>query len=181
MKLKKAIEILEKQKQKVLDPEYPNNDEWIVQTASYIKDFFGFDSTEYFRIANFKWSIKVINTTSKDDRKYFLKEKKENIVLFLDNCKQTLENKGLFKEPKSNLLSDKNNAELIGIIFTISSIIFGIGYYFGTEKTNNELIRTENKLIKLKDSLSSIKPFVYPKGMSDKEKKVTNTENNKNQ
>jgi len=180
MKLKKAIQILEEQKQKVLSPDHPNNDEWIIETASYIKDFFGFNSTEYSRIAQFKWGVFTTTNTSAEDLNQEIAYKKKNIILFLDNCKRTLRNKGLFKEQKNNLLSDKSNAALIGTIFTISTIVFGIGFYFGTEKTNNELIRTEDELVKLKDSLSSIKTFDSANGMTNDKKEVTKTDNNNN-
>ena len=161
MRKKKAIKILEIQKQKILSPDHPNNQEWIFETASYIKDFFGINSTEYAWIAQFKWHVKTLNTdfASNEEIKEMLGQKPKKVVSFLDNCKQILEDKGLFKEPKNNLLSDKNNAALIGTIFAISSVVFGIGFYFGTEKTNNELIRTENELIKLQDSLALKKTF----------------------
>ncbi len=107
-----------------------------------------------------------------------LENKANDFVLFLDNCKRTLENKGLFKEPKNNLLSDKSNAALIGTIFTISTIVFGIGFYFGTEKINNELIRTENEFNKLKDSLFSTKTFDSTNGMTNDEEKIAKPENN---
>ncbi|MDO6489869.1 MULTISPECIES: hypothetical protein [unclassified Cellulophaga] len=182
MRKKKAIRILEEQKQKVLSPDHPNNQEWIFETASYIKDFFGFESTEYAWIAQFKWHVKTLNTdfASNEEIREMLAEKPKKVVSFLDNCKRILENKGLFKELKNNLLSDKSNAALIGTIFTISSIVFGIGFYFGTEKTNNELIRTENKLVKLKDSLSLIKTFDSTNGMTNDKEKITKPENNDN-
>ena len=173
MKLKQAIKILEEQKQKVLNPEYPNNDEWIVQTASYIKDFFGINSSEYFRIANFKWSIKVINTTSNDDRKYFLKEKKENIVLFLDNCKRTLKNKGLFKEPKKNIFSGKSDFEIIGIIFGICVFVFWIGYWTKKFEVFSVLSQDKTSISTPTINSSENKP--------NNHKKVTESKNSKNE
>ena len=182
MKLKKAIQILEEQKQKILKPENINSQEWIVETASYVKDFFGFESTEYSWIAQFKWHVdpKTSVFGTDDEIIEIIDNKPKKAVKFLDNCKQTLKNKGLFKEPKNNLLSDKSNAALIGTIFTISSIVFGIGFYFGTEKTNKELIRTENELVKLKDSLSLIKTFDSTNGMTNEKEKITKSENNDN-
>ena len=106
---------------------------------------------------------------------------KDNFIEHTNRLKNFIKTNGSksMTNPK-NLLSDLSNAKLIGTIFTISSIVFGIGFYFGTEKTNNELIRTENELIKLKDSLSSIKTFNNTKGMSNEKEKVTKSENNNN-
>tara|TARA_B110001469_G_scaffold126148_1_gene143068 strand:+ start:16901 stop:17242 length:342 start_codon:yes stop_codon:yes gene_type:complete len=100
---KKAIKILEEQRQKVLNPNYKNNQEWIFETALYIKYFFGFNSTEYAWIAQFKWYVKTLNTdfVSNEEIQEMLAEKPKKVVLFLDNCKQTIENNGLFKEPKT--------------------------------------------------------------------------------
>ena len=153
MKLKKALEILEEQKQKVLSPIFPNNQEWVVETASYIKDFFGFDSVEYSRIAQFKFTVVALNIEPDENVNRLLNQKVKDIVLFLDNCKRTLEIKGLYRNPKANILSDKTNFELISIIIAISITVFGIGYYFGTEKTNTELVRVQNELNNIKSNI----------------------------
>tara|TARA_B110000091_G_scaffold71127_1_gene78448 strand:+ start:2094 stop:2585 length:492 start_codon:yes stop_codon:yes gene_type:complete len=160
---KKAIKILEEQRQKVLNPNYKNNQEWIFETALYIKDFFGFNSAEYAWIAQFKWYVKTSNTdvVSKEDIHEMLGKKPKKVVLFLDNCKLILENKGLFKEPKKNIFSHKSNAVLLGTLFTIASIVFGIGFYFGTEKTNKDLIHTEIELNKLKKHEKAIISPIY--------------------
>tara|TARA_R110002033_G_scaffold79438_1_gene130541 strand:- start:38 stop:517 length:480 start_codon:yes stop_codon:yes gene_type:complete len=79
-----------------------------------------------------------------------------------------------------NLLSDKSNAELIGIISGVCVLIFTIGFYFGTEKININFIKTENKLLKLKDSLSSIKTFNSSNGMPNGKEKNTETKNTNN-
>ena len=47
LRKKKAIKIIEEQRQKVLNPHYQNNPEWIFETAYYIKRFFGINSAEY--------------------------------------------------------------------------------------------------------------------------------------
>lgn len=122
MKLKRAIKILEEQKQKVLSSDHPNNEEWIFETASYIKEFFGINSTEYSWISQFKWHVKYIDSPFIDNEKdvdFELKQKPKKAVTFLENCKNVLKNKGLYKEPKKNLLSDFNNWKLITIFIAI--------------------------------------------------------------
>lgn len=158
MRKKKAIKILEEQRQKVLNPHYQNNQEWIFETASYIKNFFGVKSAEYAWISQFKWYVKTGNTAgvSTEEIHEILGKKSKKVVLFLDNCKLILENKGLYKIPKNNVLSNKSNTALLGTLLTMASIIFGIGFYFGTKKTQKDLIRIENELHKLKKNEKAI-------------------------
>ena len=131
MNKKKAIRILEGQKQKVLNPDIPYTDEWIFETASYIKDFFGFESTEYSWIAQFKWHVKTLSTDFVSDKKIkeMLDEKPKKVVRFLENCKRTLENKGLYKAEKKNWISDKGNDFLIKTAIGLIIFGFGIGYW----------------------------------------------------
>ena len=129
MNKKKAIRILEEQKQKVLSSDHPNTDEWTFETASYIKDFFGFKSTEYSWIAQFKWHVKTLNTTSDKEIRELLTKKPKKVVRFLDNCKRTLENKGLYKPEKKNWISDKGNDFLIKTAIGLIIFGFGIGYW----------------------------------------------------
>ncbi len=147
MNKRKAIKILEEQKQKILSSEHPNDDEWIFETASYIKDFFGFDSTEYSWISQFKWHVAYIDHPffdNEDEADRELRQKPKKAIRFLNDCKRTLENKGLYKAPKNNLVSDKSNFELIGIVVAISIFIFWIGYWtksieiFSVLKQNKE-------------------------------------------
>ena len=111
MRKKKAIKILEEQRQKVLNPHYQNNQEWIFETASYIKNFFGVKSAEYAWISQFKWYVKSGNTAvvSTEEIHEILGKKSKKMVLFLNNCKLILENKGLYKIPKNNVLSNISN------------------------------------------------------------------------
>ena len=131
MRKKKAIKILEEQKQKVLNSDQSNTDEWIFETASYIKDFFGFDSTEYSWITQFKWHLQILSTdfVSDNEIKEMLGEKTIKVVRFLDNCKRTIENKGLYKPVMNNWISDKGNDFLIKTAIGLIIFGFGIGYW----------------------------------------------------
>lgn len=105
MRKKKAIKILEEQRQKVLNPHYQNTQEWIFETASYIKNFFGVKSAEYAWISQFKWYVKTEGTDDVNNKEIntMLDKKPKRVILFLDNCKLILENKGLYKAPKKKL------------------------------------------------------------------------------
>ena len=163
LRKKKAIKILEEQRQKVLNPHYQNNPEWIFETASYIKRFFGINSAEYGWISQFKWYVKTANTdvASKQEIKEILAKKPKKAVLFLDNCKLILENSGLYKAPKKNVLSNKSNHALLGALFTIASIVFVIGFYFGIEKSNKDLIPVEKELTPLEKNEKAITSTIY--------------------
>ncbi|MDB4171118.1 hypothetical protein N9750_03300 [Polaribacter sp.] len=105
MRKKKAIKILEEQRQKFLNPHYQNTQEWIYETASYIKNFFGVKYAEYAWISQFKWYVKTEGTDDVNNKEIntILDKKPKRVILFLDNCKLILENKGLYKAPKKKL------------------------------------------------------------------------------
>ncbi len=143
MKIKQALIILETQKQKVLNPKYPNNEEWICETSSFIKDFFGPESDEYSRINKFKWSISILNITPQNEIDFLHRKKEQDIVMFLDNCKNTLSIKGMYKPNKKNILSDKSNWELLTILSGI--FIFSCGVSYWTLETDFFAVLLKNK------------------------------------
>jgi len=153
MNTKKAISILLRQKSKLLDKNFYKDENWVFQTASYIKDFFGDNSTEYSFISRFTFTIKVLNVTPADEKRRLLAEKEESAIKFLDNCIETLQNKGIYKSDKNNFLRNLDNATIIGLIIFFGSTLFGIGYYFGTEKVNKENIELSGQVKILNDSL----------------------------
>ncbi len=154
MNLKKAIKIIEEQKQKVLNSENSNNNEWIVETASYIKEYFGFESVEYSRIAQFKWHIKIDDICSDDEIKKLLSKKEKDIILFLNNCQSTLKNKGLYKPPKKNWFSDKGNDFIISAIIALIIFGFGIGYWTKEFELFSVIInKNDNKSLPISNSI----------------------------
>jgi hypothetical protein len=174
MNKKKAIRILEEQKQKVLSSEHPNTDEWIFETASYIKEFFGFESTEYSWISQFKWYVKTLPPVfgGEENIKEILDEKPKKVVRFLDNCKRTLENKGLYRKSKNNFLSNKSTFELLGILFTIGLFGFGVGYWTKKFEVFSVNSRSEKSI--------SVPSTNSTENISDKKDNVTESENSEN-
>jgi len=159
MTVKKAIEILKKQRDKLDSPKSNNNQNWIFQTASYVKDFFGEDSTEFSFISQFHFHVVSTNYDRPDDIRRWLAEKPIEARRFLDNCIETLEHKGLFKQPKQNFLNRLSDTALWTLIPLIGTGLLSIGFFFGnlySDKQNIEL-RQDNKL--LKDSLSILRPL----------------------
>jgi len=160
MKVKNAIDILQKQKAKIDDPKHVNDDNWVFQTASYIKEFFGIESTEYSFIRQFHFYVKSTNWDSSDDINRWLAEKQIQAKKFLDNCIETLQHKGLVKQPKQNFLNRLSDTAIWSIVSITIPGLISLGAFFGnmfSDKQNIEL-RQENKL--LKDSLTLLRPNI---------------------
>jgi len=159
MNKKKVIKVLEQQKAKILDKNHYNDETWVFQTASYIKDIFGEKSTEYDYISRFTFTVQVLNTTPKEEIGLLIQMKEDKVIKFINNCIETIKNKGIIKPTKMNFLNKLNNGILIAIItFAVPSLI-GIGFYFGTEKINEnniELKAANKSIVKSYDSLEAI-------------------------
>jgi len=152
MTVKKAIDILKGQRDK-LDNFDNKNQNWVFQTASYVKDFFGENSTEFSFISQFQFHVVSSNWDSPDDVRRWLAEKPIEAKRFLDNCIETLQHKGLIKLPKQNSLSRLSETALWTILGVGVTGLISAGFFFGnlySDKQNIEL-RQDNKL--LKDSL----------------------------
>ncbi|MBS0647321.1 MAG: hypothetical protein JSR97_12145 [Verrucomicrobia bacterium] len=159
MTVKKAIDILKSQKTKLEDFDNKNQN-WVFQTASYIKDFFGENSTEFSFISQFHFHVVSSNWDSPEDVRRWLAEKPIEAKRFLDNCVETLQHKGLFKQPKQNFLNRLSDTALWTIISIVIPGLISIGLFFGNlyaDKQNIE-IKQENKL--LKDSLTLLKTSI---------------------
>ncbi len=157
----KAISIINYQIEKI-KTEDGKTIAWEIQTKAYIELFFGKESpqNEFFKRFNFasKYSY--------------------NPVSFLEECKMQIKNIGLYKKPKINLISSITNTTLFSIFFPLMVLIFTIGFYFGTEKINNELIKTERELNLLKESISTSKIIINTNSSKTKSDKLNTTTNN---
>jgi hypothetical protein len=98
MKKKRAIEILKLQRDKLYNIEIYKDETWVFQTASYVKDFFGKDSVEFIFLQQFKFTVMGDTSMGDSDWKRAFKDKDDKIKKFMDNCIETLANKGLPKK-----------------------------------------------------------------------------------
>lgn len=153
MKAKLAIEILNKQREKLIEKKAPKDETWTSQTASYIKEFFGEESVEYIFIKNFNFS--VIGHTGMSDEiwRRELAEKERKVLQFITNCIETIECKGIYKPPRVNFLQGVSSNAL-WTIFSISVPgLLTVGYLFGQFTTDTKNIELRQEVQKLKDSL----------------------------
>lgn len=133
MNKKKAIEILIQQKNKLEKSSFYQDETWVFHTASYIKDFFGESSTEFTFISQFRFTVISTNKTPEPDILYALDQKKQKALKFLDNCVDTIKNKGLYK-PESKMLTWvkepanlwKMFAFIVTTLLSVATLIFAI-------------------------------------------------------
>ncbi len=147
-KVLKAINTLKEQSDKLpVDDEFKIN--WVIQTSSYIRDYFGETDENYLRIKSFSlfqsskgqyenWFGDDVWVPNKNynpaDRNIIAKD-------FLKNCVEILEKRNyLYKKPKKNFLSTISEAWLIFWIGLAFAIIAGLGKYI-SDIQNVELKR----------------------------------------
>ncbi len=134
MNKKKAIEILQKQKEKIKDEPDLQDYTWTIQTRTCIKDFFGEDSNEYFFIKNFSFGNHVYSEETGNYVKPKIELPIAEISRFLDKCVETINYKGLYRPRKSYVFNEqwtKDHPILFEIIKWAIPIIgaFLIGYF----------------------------------------------------
>jgi hypothetical protein len=139
MNKKTAITILNRQidKLKILESPKDYSYDWLVQTTTYIDNFFGLDSNQSKRIKDNP--IGCSHTS--------------NLIPFLNDCIETIMNIGLYKKPKINLLSSIPNWIIILILPALVTLGVLLGKY--TSDIQNIELKREVKI--LNDSISSFR------------------------
>jgi hypothetical protein len=162
MNNKTAIAILKRQINKLQSSKENRNDSWTIETKHYIISFFGENSIQKDFFNGYSWSL---NPNSDLDWQ------ENQVVLFLNDCINIIKNVGLYKKPKTNIVSDKSNFELISIVIAISLFAFWIGYW----AKNIELFSIENK----KEVSKSLSSYGTSQKISNPEKKHTESSKTK--
>lgn len=135
MNKKKAIEILTQQKTKLEKGSFHQDETWVFHTAFYIKDFFGENSTEFNFISQFSFTVISTNLTPDNDILYALGQKKQKALKFLDNCIETLQNKGLYKPDSKIMTWAKEPANLWKIFaFIVTTLLSAATLIFAIKK-----------------------------------------------
>lgn len=171
---KKAIEILKNQIKTFDNVSIYKDSVWVSKTASYIKSFFGFDSEEYKHIINFKFDIPYDKFESEISVTNKRKDKHIRMIQYLENCIELIQNKGLYKTPKTNFLNRISETAIWTIISVSFVGLLTIGSLFGNWYSNTQNVELKIYNKKLEDSISSIYKHTnkYP------QKKAENTRKN---
>lgn len=124
MRKSQAIKILEKQKQIFIEKNYQDRSVWKQLTSSYILDFLGQESSEYY--AFYKFSFDAV-ATSNEQLESIIARKDKAMIGLIDNCIDKIKLNGLPKNQNKNVLSTYDNWKLI----TIAVAIFIAGLTVG--------------------------------------------------
>lgn len=144
MKRKKAIEILENQKQKVFNKHIKNDKQLVIQTCSFVIEFFSKDSPEFHYINKFNFDIDFHPNVPNENKTRILKSRENEFVNFLDNCKQTLQEKGIYKPKDRNWFSHKTNDFILKSIIGIFIAGIPIGYWIREVELFSLIFKKEN-------------------------------------
>jgi hypothetical protein len=157
MTSKKAIEILNKQIEKLSQN---RNENWTIETHTYIKMFFGENSRQNDFFRYYSWS---------DNPGTNLNGQEKATIDFLKNCINTIKNVGLHKEPKHNFLNQLSDSLIVLILSVIGFVCFGLGKYM-SDVQNIELKSQVERLTK--------SPISTPNSNSNKTPKHTDKAKN---
>lgn len=155
---KKAIEILTIQLNKISDPKHPNNEAWVIQTASYLADFFGKDSVEYSFITKFTFTVIGSSAWSDQDWRNTRDSIKRKAIKFIENCIETIRVKGLYKPPKINFLHRLSDTWLTMIIVLVLTTVGSVAFMLGQYSSGLNTIELKRELMQVQDSLWSLIP-----------------------
>jgi hypothetical protein len=122
MNSKKAIEILKKQKEYLINtPSEKINELWLIQTEYYFRKFFKEESWQVRLITSYKFPL--ITEENFDTRFIVIKQR---LVMFLDNSIQVIEDVGI-EIPYKNFLSRLSDGWLIAILTFTTVTSFSLG------------------------------------------------------
>lgn len=154
MTKEKAIEILKRQRDKLDIEKHTNDEAWIFQTAEYIRQFFGENSTQFSFISQFKWHVLRSPWDSNELVKHWLDQKPKEAKQFLDNCIESLNDTGLYQPPKTNFFQGYSNIKIIAAFVPVVTVAISIGLFFGQNKLDRDKLNLIEQNKVLVDSLS---------------------------
>jgi hypothetical protein len=129
MKKEKAIALLRLQQEKLKTLNHKQKETWIIQTAAYVKQFFGEGSKEYDYISKYKfWSV-VWSDTTDEQFQNSVDNQKPTLHTFAGNCIETIENFGLKKREWKHALITTDPK----IFWAVFSAIVALAFWLGTK------------------------------------------------
>jgi hypothetical protein len=149
---KNAIDILNTQKSKLYSVTIDLNDGiWGAQLLSYIVTYFSENSVEYQFLSKTAFYTPEYNEDGKIPEGEVRMDRLKKInkaIDFIDNCIEKLKNTGVYKKPKTNILSSLSEGWLIficGLIIAAMTGLFYIGYWYGEHNSSTAPFVTNQK------------------------------------
>ena len=138
MKKKEAIRLIQQQVDR-LSKQNPTDD-WVVETATYLKAIFGEGSEQHRTALKWRGPRLFPSTVTKEQLRQHSIDERHTINLFLTSCISAVRTGIMHKPERKNLLSDATNVQIIG--FTLSLIIAssGLGYWAGTLRVSSPAV-----------------------------------------
>lgn len=146
MTTKKAVIVLEKQIQSLNNL---SDENWLLQTKSFIKDFLGEDSEEYKSSKKLEFPNPYRSMFDEENKKY-RNESEAEIKAFIYSTIETLKIKGVKQEPFFKTISETAFWTIVSILTTA---VFGLGVFIGNLQSDKQNIELRLELIKKEDSL----------------------------
>ncbi|HTE25414.1 hypothetical protein [Flavitalea sp.] len=140
MKASKAISILKRQISNLATQTNYGDPTWIIQTRSLIEEIFGKGSREEIYIHEFNYLDFHVGNHQWDGN--FVKNKAQ-AVKFLENCIQTIEDKGVHRKPAFHGLSGKEIGTVATIIVAVLGGVSWLSYNTGVNNQTKEAYATE--------------------------------------
>lgn len=140
-----AISILSRQRDKLKDLELPGDlsFDWLVQTRTYIDNFFGEESHQSGRLKRIP--LGSVNSP--------------NLIPFLNDCIETIKDIDLHKKPKSNYLVSMPNWAASLLLM----LIFTVGLALGELKLISSVFNNKNPDSSNTITLNKPRPISNPK------------------
>lgn len=135
----KAIKLIMAQLEKLNS--HLSLDVWKNQTASYVKDIFGEQSEEY------KWitDCKLPRYFDREQKPSAEKTFRDKCLLFLVECINTINQKGIYQKPNTNFIQRLDNSTIIAISIFLAGALFVGGVQWGIRTSDVQNIRLEER------------------------------------
>jgi hypothetical protein len=154
MNKKLSKELLLKQIDKLGKPQFQTNEIWINKTSSLIKDFFGDNSEEYKFITRFQYKKELI--TAGAIGRLVITNTKE-VTQFLNDCMDTLDHKGLYRELRTNFVMRLDNGTLVALIFGLLAILGPTCFAWGKYSSDLQNIELKQQVKAQQDSIKTLR------------------------
>lgn len=155
----RGIRILEAHKAKLIVR--PVEATWLGECLDYCQEFFDPKSRYHIMLeGQIKTKHMPRDGTKKEaDRVYNLVVKDSEDII--SSMITYLREVGAYKKPKRNFLQRFSNEIIVGTLGTLLPSVFGIGYYFGTQRFDKDAYKNSQTIISQESIILSLKSRIF--------------------